>query len=141
MAQGTLSIFDEAKLAIVNAVHDFDTDVFKVAFITTIPEVSDATPTLADYTESTPTTGNYSAGGFTMTGTLAEVSGTVTMDFTTNIAMIKHASNPTNVYAALIYNSSKSNQALGFVEIDASGADGTAGLISLDWGSSVFTLS
>jgi hypothetical protein len=141
MAQGTLSIFDEAKLAIVNAVHDFDTDVFKVAFITTIPAVSDATPTLADYTESTPTTGNYSAGGFTMTGTLAEVSGTVTMDFTTNIAMIKHASNPTNVYAALIYNSSKSNQALGFVEIDASGADGTAGLISLDWGSSVFTLS
>ena len=40
MAQGNLSIFDEAKLAIANAVHDFDTDVFKVAFITTIPAKS-----------------------------------------------------------------------------------------------------
>jgi len=141
MAQGDLTIFNQAKLAVLNAVHDFDSDTYKVAFITSTPVATQTSPTLSDYTECTAG-GNYSSGGFTMTAAaLSESSGTVTVDFTTNISMVKHASNPTNIFAALIYNSSKSNQAVGWVEIDTSGADGSAGLISVTWGSNLFTLA
>jgi len=141
MAQGDLTIFNEAKLAVLNAVHDFDSDTFKVAFITSTPVIAQATPTLGDYTECTAG-GNYSSGGFTMTAAaLAESSGTVTVDFTTNIAMVKHTGNPANVFAGLIYNSSKTDQAIGWVEVDTTGANGTTGLISITWGSNLFTLA
>ena len=141
MAQGDLTIFNEAKTAVLNAVHDFDSDTFKVAFITSIPVVAQTTPTLGDYTECTAG-GNYPSGGFTMTAAaLAESGGTVTVDFTSNISMVKHASNPTNIFAALIYNSSKSNQAVGWVEIETAGADGSSGLISVTWGANLFTLA
>jgi len=144
MAQGDLTIFDEAKLALLDGTHDLNTDVIKVAFITngTVPAAADLTPVLGDYTESSPLTGNYpGAGGFTMTATLVEVGGTVTYDYTTNIAMAKNALNPTNVYYALIYNTSKTNQAIGFVEVNAAGADGTVGAINVTWGANIFTLT
>jgi len=141
MAQGDFTIFNKAKLAMLKGVHDFDTDNFKVAFITSTPVVAQASPTLSDYTECTAG-GNYSSGGFAMTAaTTVESGGTATVDFTSNISMVKHASNPTNVYAALVYNTSKSAQALGWVEVDTTGANGTTGLISITWGSNLFTLA
>lgn len=141
MAAGDSTIFDEAKLAMLDGTHDLDTDVIKVAFVSnaTVPTAADLTPVLGDYTEVSG--GNFTAGGDTMTVSLTEASGTVTYDFTTNISNAKNASNPTNVYYAIVYNSSKTNQCLGFVEIAAAGADGTAGLISLTWGANYFTMS
>ena len=59
----------------------------------------------------------------------------------TDISNAKNASNPANVYYAVIYNSTVANEALGFVEVAAAGADGTAGLISVTWGANIFTLS
>ena len=86
--------------------------------------------------------GNFVAGGDTMTVSLTEVAGTVTYDFTTNISNAKNASNPTNVFFAVIYNDTDAGKAaIGFVEIDVAGADGTLGLISLTWGANIFTLS
>ena len=141
MAQGDFTIFNKAKLAILKAVHDFDSDNFKVAFITSTPVVTQESPTFGDYTECTAG-GNYPAGGFAMTAaSTVESGGTATVDFTSDISMAKNAANPTNVFAGLVYNTSKSDQALGWVEVDTSGADGTTGLISITWGSNLFTLS
>lgn len=141
MAAGDSTIFDEAKLAMLDGTHDLDTDVIKVAFISdaTVPTAADLTPVLGDYTEVSG--GNFVSGGDTMSVSLTEASGTVTYDFTTDISNAKNASNPNNVFYAIVYNSSKTDQALGFVEIAVAGADGTAGLISLTWGANYFTLS
>lgn len=143
MAAGDLTLFDEGLLALLNGTHDLDTDTIKVAFITnaTVPTAADATPALADYTQCTAG-GNYAAGGFTMTVSLTEAAGVVTYDFTSDISMASNASNPTNVYYGLIYNDTDgSDSALGFVEIDVTGADGTAGVVGINWNASgIFTL-
>ena len=142
MAVGTVTFFDEGKLAIANGVHDFDSDSFKVGFVNVMPLANASAPTLASHSECAAG-GNYTAGGFAMTAvTLANASGTITHDFSTNISMVKLAGNPTDVVAGIIYNTSKANQAVGWVEIAAAGADGTVGLISVDWaGTGVFTLA
>lgn len=142
MAAGDLTIFDEALLALCKGQHPLDTDTYKVCFISNavVPTAGDTTPAKADYTEVSG--GNFAAGGDTMTVSLTESAGTVTYDFTTNISKASNASNPTNIYYALIYNDTDVGDiALGFVEIAAAGADGTAGLISLTWGANVFTLA
>jgi len=142
MAQGDLTIFDEAKLALLDGTHDLNTHVIKVMFVSnaTVPAAGDITPVKADYTEVSG--GNFVAGGDTMTVSLTESAGTVTYDFTTNISNAKNASNPTTVYYAVCYNDTNAGkEALFFVEIDATGADGTLGLISLTWGANIFTMS
>lgn len=141
MAQGDLTIFDEAKLAFLDGTIDLDTDVTKVAFINndTVPTAADLTPNLSDYTEVNG--GTFTAGGDTMTVTLTEASGTVTYDYTTNISNAKNAGNPVDVFYALMYSVTATNFAIGFVEIDAAGFDATGGLMSLTWGANVFTLA
>ena len=144
MAQGDVTIFDEAILAINNAVHDWDTDVFKLAWINnaTPPTAATTTPTLADFIAGEQTGGTFPAtGGETITITAANSAGTTTVECTTDPSHAKNAGNPTAVYWALLYNSSKSDQAVAFVEIDAAGADGTLGLISLTWGANLYTMA
>ena len=145
MAQGDLTIFDEAKLYLLDGTIDLDTDVIKVGFISNakVPLAADGPlPKWADYTQVSG--GNFPATPDTMTVTLTEAAGTVTLDFTTNISYAKNASNPNNVYYAIIYSDTATatvDAVIGFVEIDAAGADGTAGLISLTWGANVFTMA
>jgi len=144
MAAGDVTIFDEAILAIANGVHDFDTDVFKLAWINnaTTPTAATVTPTYADFSAGEQTGGTFpTAGGEVITITASNTAGTTTVECTTDPSHAKNASNPTAVYWAILYNSSKTNQAVAFVEISATGADGTAGLISLTWGASLFTMT
>tara|TARA_R110000772_G_scaffold81597_5_gene173504 strand:- start:638 stop:1072 length:435 start_codon:yes stop_codon:yes gene_type:complete len=133
MADGQITYFDEGILAINGGVHDFDSDLFKVAWVNVLPVAGAVSPTLASHSECTAG-GNYAAGGFTMTAAaLANAAGVTTHDFTSDILMVKHASNPADVVAGLVYNTSKSNQAIGWVEVKAAGADGTAGAIAVNW--------
>ena len=144
MAAGDVTIFDEAILAINNAVHDFDTDVLKIAWVNnaTVPTAATLTPTFADFSAGEQLGGVFPAtGGEIISATTANVTGTTTVDLTTNPSYAKNASNPTAVYWGILYNSSKTNQAIAFVEIDATGADGTAGLISLTWGANFYTMT
>lgn len=144
MATGDVTMFDEAILAINKGVHDFSSDVFKLAWINnaTPPTAATVSPTYADFSAGEQTGGTFpAAGGETITTTAVNSAGTTTVDCTTNPSHVKNASNPTAVYWALLYNSSKSNQAICFVEIAAAGADGTAGLISLTWGASLYTMT
>jgi len=144
MAAGTVTIFDEAILAINNGVHDFDTDVFKLAWINndTVPSAGTLSPTFSDFSTGEQLGGTFPlTGGETISITAANVAGTTTITPTTNVSHIKDPANPTAVFWALLYNSSKTNQAVAFIEIAAAGADGTLGLISLTWGANLYTMT
>ena len=142
MAQGDLTLFNQFKEDLIDGLHDLDNDVIKVCFISnaTVPTATDAVVTKATYTEVSG--GNFTLGGETMTVTTVESAGTVTVDFTTDISNLKNASNPNNVYYALIYNDTEaSDSAIGFVEIAAGGFDATGGDLTLTWGANIFTLA
>ncbi len=100
------------------------TDDISMLLITTLPTASDATPALADYTEVTAG-GNYSTGGVSL-GTLGsiitEAAGVVTADSATNPSWATNGSNPTNAVAALIVNTTQSNQAWGFINLNGGSA-------------------
>ena len=137
MAQGDVTVFDEAILAIHNAVHDFDTDSFLVFYTSATPTAGTTSPTKADFTEVSG--GNFPVGGTASTLTAVNSAGTTTLDCTTNLSHAKDPTNPADIKYAVLYNASKADQCVLFVEIDAAGADGTLGLISLTWGANIWT--
>lgn len=145
MAQGDLSVFDEALL---NMLKDFvSTDNIKVALITnaTVPAVGDTTPDLGDYTEVTAG-GNYAAGGEALNtwgNMLSEAAGTVTFDDTdASVTWAQHASNPTNAYYAIIYNDTDAGDAcIAFIDLGGA-VDMTAGDLTITWDASgIFTVT
>ena len=144
MAQGTVTLFHKGILALNNAVHDFDTDVYKIAWVNNdvVPVASQAAPTLATYIAGEQTGGTFPiTGGDTIVITAVESAGTTTIAPQTNPSYVKNAGNPTAVFWGILYNSSKADQAIAFVEMDISGADGTLGLISLTWGANLYTMT
>lgn len=119
MATGDFTVFDEAKLALLNGTHDLDTHTIKIAICdnTTFPTAATATPVLADFTQ-VGAAGSYTTGGTTLTISLTEAAGTVTFDSTTTPTWAQHASNDTDAYFGIIYNdTAASDEAIGFVEL------------------------
>ncbi len=142
MATGDVTVFDEAKLAMLDGTHDLDTHVLKLAILdnTTAPTAATATPNLSDFTE-VGSAGSYTAGGATLTMNVTEASGTVTVDETTNPTWTQNASNDTDAYWGLIYNTSATNAAIAFVELGGP-VDMSAGALTITWNvSGIFTLA
>ena len=149
MAQGDLSLFNEASLELLSSTHNLASggDTVKVALITTLPTVSQTTPTLADFTEVTGT--GYTTGGEDI-GTnqsVTVVSGaTYKYDSTTNPSWSQNGAGPTDIVGALIYNSTDvSDKAIGFVDMTTDGGTTPvslqAGNVSITWNASgIFTL-
>ena len=99
---------------------DFDTDVFKIALYTSAATL-DAATTAYTTSGEVPSTGNYTAGGNTLT-----VS--VTPTFTGTTAFVSFANTTWSAATitargALIYNSSKSNKAVAVLDF---GSDKTS---------------
>lgn len=121
MAQGQLLTFYEFKKNVGGKLHDLSNDVFKIAFITTLPTRTDVSPTLGDYTEVSGT--NYTAGGETLTMTW--VGDGTTTDWSHaggTITWVTHPSGPTNIIAGLIYNATAAgNPAVAFVDMTGDG--------------------
>lgn len=148
MAAGDLTVFNTAKQYFTNGTLDLDSTTFKVMFVTnaTVPAATTATPIKADFTE-VAAGGNYVAGGFNFAPVLTESGGVLTFnDNASDIAMVKDAANPTNVAYAVLYGVGTLNAivdpCLCFVEINTTGADGTAGAINLTWGAGgLFTIT
>jgi len=144
MATGDLTVFDEAKLALLNGTHDSDTNTMKVALIdnTAAPTAGDTTPAWGDYSANEVSGTNYTAGGETMTVSLTEAAGTVTFDFTTNPTWTQHASGFTDAYWAIIYDdTATSDEAIAFVEMGGP-VSLVSGDVSITWNDSgVFTLA
>ena len=73
MAQGSITILDKFKLDLVNGIHDFDADTFKIFLSTAgLPAASTATAK-SNFAEVTAG-GTYTASGATTTITTSEPS-------------------------------------------------------------------
>jgi hypothetical protein len=143
MATGDVTVFNEAKLGLVDGTHDLDTHVIKCAILdnTTAPTAADTTPALADYTQ-VGTGGTYTAGGQTLTMNVTQATGTVTVDSTTNPVWGQDAGNDTDAYWGLIYNDTDAGDAaIAFVELGGP-VDMTAGTLTINWNANgIFTLA
>ena len=143
MARGDVTVFDEAKLALLNGTHDLDTDTIKVAICdnTTAPTAGTATPALGDFTQ-VGTGGSYVSGGTALTISLTEAAGTVTFDATNNPSWAQNAGNDTDAYWGIIYNDTDvSDSAIAFVDLGGP-VDMTAGDLTITWNASgIFTLA
>ena len=143
MAAGDITVFDEAKLALLDGTHDLDSDTIRLAFgdNTLTPTAALATPTLSDVT--TVSGGNFPATPTSLTVSLSETGGTVTFDVTNNPSFSSNGSNPSNVYWGYIYNDTATGDPLiAFVEIDTGGFDATGGDLTVTWNASgIFTLA
>ena len=144
MAVGDITVFDEAKIALLDGTHDLDTHVIKCAVLdnTVAPTAADASPTLTSGGKLEVGGGSYIAGGITLAGiTLPEVAGTVTVDSTTNPTWAANGSNDTDASWGLIYNdTSAGDQAIAFVELGT--VDMQAGALTINWDDlGIFTLA
>lgn len=126
----TQAMCSSFKEQLLNGVHDFSTDTFKLALYTslatldstttvyTAPANPAANPTSTN--EVTQTGTNYTAGGNTLTGVTVTLSGTTAFvdfdDTTWTLATI-------TARGALIYNSSKADKAVAVLNF---GADKTS---------------
>ncbi len=108
------------KLQLLSAVHDFSTDVFKIALYTNLSAMN-ADTTVYTTTNEVAASGTYVAGGQILTGVALASSGTtVYVDWTTDP---QWTSVTFTARSALIYNSSKSNYAVAVLDF---GSDKTA---------------
>lgn len=145
MAQGDVTVFDEAKAYMIDGGWESADDV-KCAVLdnTTTPAAGDTTPALGDYTE-VGTAGTYVAGGTSLgsLGTLVtESAGTMTFDSSTNPTWAQDASNDTDAYWGLIYNDTDAGDlAIAFVDLGGP-VDMTAGALTITWNASgIFTIA
>lgn len=136
MALNDVIFFEESSKYWGDKLMDNTNDVWKLALITNavVPTASDATPTLGDYTECSAG-GGYSANGETIANQAwAESGGTSTFD-ADDVTWTKTAGSPTDIYYALLYNSSAGNRAL--LAVDMGGpASMVAGNVSVSWNAS-----
>ena len=118
MAQGTLTVFNEAKKNLSGLV-DLSADSFKMMLVTTLPSVSTATPDTADFTEVSGGT-SYTATGEAVTVTWLEAAGTVTCNSVTVPSWVKDVAGPTNIVAAIFYSTTVGaglGDAIAFVDM------------------------
>lgn len=99
------------------AIHDFSTDVLKIALYTSIATIG-ADTTVYTTTDEIVGTG-YTAGGEVMTGVTVNTSGTTAYVDFADVAW----TGALTARGALIYNSSKSNKAIAVLDF---GADKTS---------------
>ena len=106
------------KQQLLQGVHDFDTDTFKVALYTASADLNDTTTTYNVATAGQVSGTGYTAGG-AATATSVSVTGTVAFVNFGNVSWTAALT----ARGALIYNSSKSDKAVAILDF---GADKTS---------------
>ncbi len=144
MATGDFVVFEEAKAYMIDGGWEA-ADVMKCAILdnSQTPVAATATPNLSDFTE-VGTGGTYPAGGFTLDdlGTsVTEAAGVMKYDSSLNPTFAADVGNDTDAFWGLVYNSSQSNIALGFVDLGGP-VDMQAGSLTITWNASgLFTIT
>jgi len=146
MAQGDVTVFDEAKAYMIDGGWEA-ADSIKLAILdnTTTPAAGDTTPALGDYTE-VGAAGTYTAGGDvldTLANMVTEAAGTMTFDDTgASVTWAQNGSNDVDAYWGLIYNDTDAGDlAIAFIELGGP-VDMTAGDLTITWnGSGIFTIA
>ena len=121
MARGDLTVFEEFAGQLGQEMHDFSSDVLKIAVIdnSTPPTAADASPTWGDYSANeVSTAGGYTANGETLDGvTWTEAAGVATLD-ANDEAIAQNGSGFTDGYWAVIYNDTEATDAaIAFVDL------------------------
>lgn len=145
MAQGDVTVFDEAKAYMIDGGWEAADDI-KCAVLdnTLTPTAGDITPALGDYTQ-VGSAGTYVAGG-TSLGTLGtavtEAAGVMTFDSATNPTWAQDALNDVDAWWGLIYNATDLGKlAIAFVELGGPVNMG-AGDLTITWNASgIFTIT
>jgi hypothetical protein len=140
MAQGTLTLFDKTSISIGDGLFDLDQGTWKVALITngTVAAATDASPVLATYTQVSGGT-SYTAGGEAITVTWTRSGNTTTFKVTSGATTwTQDGSGPTNIYQALVYCDSNTNDdCIGFMDMTADGGTTPislqAGDVTITW--------
>lgn len=115
----TQALCNSFKTDILGGIQDLDTDVIKIALYTSSATLG-ASTTAYTTSNEVASTGNYSAGGNTLSGASISLSGsTAIVDFSDTT----WANATITARGALIYNSSKSNKAIAVLDF---GSDKTS---------------
>ena len=138
MAQGTVTVFEEAKrnlnfsaAASDNAGLDIDADTINVMLVSeaigSVP-ASTATPDNTDFTECTAG-GGYSTGGAACTISVAEAGGTVTVSLDANVVWTSAGTGgPADIRTAIFYSTSHTGTADAIAAMDMTTDAGTTPL-------------
>jgi len=126
MATVNVSVFNQFRADLGNKVHDLDTDVIKLALVTSavVPAVGSVLPTFGgsgttDFStnECTPG-GNYPAGGVTLGSVDLVMSGSTVTWRAAKVLIAANGANPTNARHAIIYNSTEVNKrCIAFIDL------------------------
>lgn len=144
MAAGDFTWFTQAKVDLMNKVHNLGSDTLKLALITSAvtPTETVAAPHwggtgTTDYSANEVTPGgNYSADGVTLAGVTAAADSADAKFDANDISISQHASNPTNARWGILYNDTDTNKrALGFLDL-GSARDLSSGNFSHAWNAS-----
>lgn len=129
MAAGSFTVFNKAKLYLLNGVHDLDSHTFKM-ILTTSSQALDATFVgtsteclYADLTAQVANGNGYTTGGKTLTMSVTQSTGTITVDcddqsWTSATFTAKYA---------VIFNDTPTSPAdplLGFVDLETTSGTG-----------------
>lgn len=110
---------------------NFGSNTIKMSIINNsiTPAVGDTDPRWGaggsqNYSTGEVTGGNYPAGGMTLAGAAVSISGAVTtLSCTSPLSYSGNASNPTNCYWGIVYDSTAAGKyVLGFVDLTGGGA-------------------
>jgi hypothetical protein len=119
----TQTLTTSFKLELLKAVHNFDTDVFKLALYTSAATLG--ADTLVYTSSNEVTSAGYTAGGQVLTGVIVTAASGVAYVTFNNLTW----SNVTfTARGALIYNSTKSNKSVAVYNF---GTDQTAGALDV----------
>lgn len=145
MARGDFTVFEEFADQLGKEIHNFASDVIKLAIIdvTITPTAADATPAWGttsgvDYdANEVAITGGYTADGETIPVTWTETSGVATLnDNAGDIALAQDASGFTDGYWGILYNNSATNKnAIGFLDLGGPVSE-QAGPVNINWNAS-----
>jgi hypothetical protein len=119
----TQTLTTSFKLQLLEAVHNFTTDTFKIAVYTSAATLGPDTTVYTSSNEVTST--GYTAGGQTLTGVIVSADSGVAFVTFNNVTW----SNVTfTARGALIYNSTKGNKSVAVYNF---GTDQTAGMLNV----------
>lgn len=136
MATGTAVLFAEAQMDAWTGAHVLGTDTLKIAIVnnTAPPTVNDTSPQWSDYSANeVSTSGNYPAGGVTLTSVSFDMTSNVATLTAADILIAISATGFTDGYWAILVNASASNlECIGFWDLGGPVSE-QAGPVSLEF--------
>jgi len=123
------------KQQLLQGIHDFDTDTFKVALYTASADLNDTTTAYNVATAGQVSGTGYTAGGATTTTSVSVTDTTAFVNFS-NVVWTAALT----ARGALIYNSSKSNKAVAVLDFGADKTSTTTFTVAMPTNSSTSAL-